>query len=250
MQPSLGSEARALVSDARILDRFAEAVRKVGLVGEDRAAKLFYLVLVSRLFEQPISAVAKGPSAAGKSYLVDSVLQFFPGSAFYTVTGMSEQALVYSEEPLAHRVIVVYEAAGMAGEGFAPYFLRSLLSEGQIRYETVETKQGSKPKGVVIERPGPTGAILTTTRIKLDPELETRLLSIPVTDSAAQTKAVMFALADEDGSPDVDLLPWLALQKVLENGERRITIPWARQLAEKVPPPRPGCAATSARSSA
>ena len=51
---------------------------------------------------------------------------------------------------------------------------------------------------MVLEREGPTGAILTTTRVKLDAELETRLLSIPVTDSAAQTKAVMLALAEEE----------------------------------------------------
>ncbi len=79
---------------------------------------------------------------------------------------------------------MIYEAAGMAGDGFAPYFLRTLLSEGHLRYETVETPPKGKPKGVVLEREGPTGAILTTTRVKLDPELETRLLSIPVTDSA------------------------------------------------------------------
>ena len=131
---------------------------------------------------------------------METVLRFFPESAFYTVTGMSERALVYSEEPLKNRIIVIYEAAGMASDGFAPYFLRTLLSEGHMRYETVETPKKGKPKGVVLEREGPTGAILTTTRVKLDPELETRLLSIPVTDSAAQTKAVMHALADEGGT--------------------------------------------------
>jgi hypothetical protein len=188
---------QTLASEPSILDRFAEELPKAGLVGEERAAKLLYLVLTSRLLDRPISAVVKAPSAAGKSYLIDTVLRFFPPSAFYTVTGMSERALVYSEEPLEHRVLVIYEAAGMASDGFAPYFLRTLLSEGHIRYESVSTEKNGKPKGVVLERPGPTGAILTTTRVKLDPELETRLLSIPVSDSARQTKRVMYALADE-----------------------------------------------------
>jgi len=232
-QPSLASEPR-------ILDRFAADVCRAGLVGEDRAARLLYLVVTSRLLDRPISAVVKAPSAAGKSYLVETVLRFFPDDAYHTVSGMSERALVYSEEPLAHRTLVIYEAAGMAGDGFAPYFLRTLLSEGHLRYETVETPKAGKPKGIVLEREGPTGAILTTTRVKLDPELETRLLSIPVTDSAAQTKAVMYALADEDGAPNVDLGDWLVLQRTLENGdrngERGVTIPFAREIAAGIPP--------------
>jgi hypothetical protein len=228
-----------LTSEPRILDRFAEAVRETGLVGEDRAAKLLYLVLTSRVLDRPLSAVVKAPSAAGKSYLVERVLRFFPLSAFYTVTGMSERALIYSEEPLAHRTLVIYEAAGMASDGFAPYFLRTLLSEGHIRYETVETPKGGKPKGVVIEREGPTGAILTTTRVKLDPELETRLVSIPVTDSAAQTRAVMLALAEQNGDASVDV-QWPALQSVIADTAATkgsaVVIPFARDLAAAVPP--------------
>ena len=65
---------------------------------------------------------------------------------------MSERALAYSEEPLVHRFLVLYEAAGVAGD-FATYLLRSLLSEGCIRYESVEkTAAGLKPR--LIERPG------------------------------------------------------------------------------------------------
>jgi hypothetical protein len=230
---------RTLASAPWILDRFAADVRRAGLVGEERAAKLLYLVLTSRVLARPISAVIKAPSAAGKSYLVETVLRFFPESAFYVVTGMSERALVYSEVPLEHRILVIYEVAGLASDGFAPYFLRTLLSEGHIRYETVETPKKGKPKGVVLEREGPTGAILTTTRVKLDPELETRLLSVSVTDSAAQTKAVMYALAEEDDhEPAIDG-EWLALQRLLQcdlaEGRCGVTIPFARALAAEIP---------------
>ena len=125
-----------------------------------------------------------------------------------------------------HRILVIYEAAGMASDGFAPYFLRTLLTEGHLRYETVETPKQGKPKGVVLEREGPTGAILTTTRVKLDPELETRLLSIPVTDSAAQTKAVMYALADEDARAGAIDLQWHA---PAEGDRRRRRARWGRR---------------------
>ena len=76
------------------------------------------------------------------------MLKFFPAEAFHALTAMSERSLAYSTEPLKHRHLVVYEAAGMASD-FATYLIRSLLSEGRLRYETVEkTKDGLGPEDI------------------------------------------------------------------------------------------------------
>jgi hypothetical protein len=108
---------------------------------------------------------------------------------------MSERTLAYSQEPIKHRFLVIYEAEGMASD-FATYLMRSLLSEGAVRYETVEsTRNGIKPR--LIEREGPTGLIVTTTAVKLHPENETRLLSLTVTDTREQTRGVLSMLARE-----------------------------------------------------
>jgi hypothetical protein len=222
-----------LARQARILDHFVVALEASGVVGERRAAQLLYLVIVSRLLNRPASAVIKGPSSAGKSYVTERVLAFFPPSAYYALSAMSERALAYSEEPLEHRVLMVYEAVGLEGN-FASYLVRSLLSEGRVRYETVEkTKDGLQPR--LIEREGPTGLIVTTTKVGLHPENETRLLSIPVTDSREQTQAVLFALADENVL-SVDMAEWHALQNWLEGAEHRVTVPYSRVLAEAIPP--------------
>src|SRR5262249_41625705 len=157
------------------------AVTARGLVGEERAAKLLYLSVTSRFLSRPISAVVKDPSSAGKSHLVERVLEFFPESAYYALTRMSERALAYSDVPLKHRLLVIYEAAGLRGET-ANYLVRSLLSEGCIRYWTVESIKdvGLTPK--LIFKEGPTGLLLTTTAVKLHPENETRFFSIPIND--------------------------------------------------------------------
>jgi len=217
----------------RILDQFVEELGRHGVAGEHRAAKLIYLVVTSRALDRPVSAVVKGVSSAGKSYIVGRILTFFPPSAYYTLSAMSERALAYSEEPLSHRVLVIYEAAGL-GSDFASYLVRSLLSEGRVRYETVEkTKDGLKPK--LIEREGPTGLLVTTTAIKLHEENETRMLSIPVTDTPEQTKAVLRLQAKGD-AVSVDLSKWHALQEWLAGLEARVTIPYAEALAEAIPP--------------
>lgn len=224
-------KCKYLAREASILDRFIAAFN--GVIGEDRNAQLLYLILTTRFLERLVSAKITGPSAAGKSFLTDSVLRFFPSSAYYALSGMSERCLAYSEEPLAHRVLVLYEAAGLGGD-FASYLVRSLLSEGKIRYETVEkTKDGLTPR--LIEREGPTGLLVTTTAIKLHPENETRLFSIPITDSTAQTKSILSVLAEFDETQP-DLSEWHALQDWLETAEHRVSIPFARTLAEAVPP--------------
>jgi hypothetical protein len=225
---------RELTQESDILGRFAEELARSGVAGESKIAKLLYLGVTSRLLERPVSVALKGPSSGGKSYVVERVLSFFPKSAYYALTAMSERTLAYSEEPIKHRFLVIYEAAGMSGE-FATYLMRSLLSEGKVRYETVEkTSEGMKPR--LIEREGPTGLIVTTTAVKLHPENETRLLSLTVTDTQDQTRVVMAALAVEAGEAGPTFEPWHALQVWLESAEHRVFIPYAKKLADLIPP--------------
>jgi hypothetical protein len=222
-----------LALEPDLLARFADELQAVGVAGERRAALLLYLAMTSRLLPRIVSVAVKGPSAGGKSYLAKQVVSYFPASAYYTLSGMSEHALVYDETPLVHRMIVIYEAVGMAGE-LQTYLVRSLLSEDHIRYVTVEkTKEGIRPK--VIDRPGPTGLITTTTAVHLHPENETRLLSVTVNDSPAQTHAVLLAHAD-GRELNGNVGPWHELQDWLAAGTTVVDVPYARTLAEAIPP--------------
>lgn len=229
------AQCEALAKEPRILDKVAATVEALGVAGEARAAKLIYLMVTSRFEERPVSGVVKGPSSAGKSYVTQKVLDLCPPSAYYALSSMSERALAYSDEPLAQRFLVLYEAAGIQGD-FANYLVRSLLSEGCVRYETVEkTPEGLRAR--LIARKGPTGLLLTTTRLTLHAENETRLFSVPVTDTPEQTKAVLRRLAgNRTALPGVDLAPWRALQTWLEGAEHRATVPYAEALAGAIPP--------------
>jgi hypothetical protein len=161
------------------------------------------------------------------------VLSLFPTRAFYALSAMSERALAYSDEPLSHRVLVIQEAAALQSE-LGTYLLRSLLSEGHLRYETVEkTKEGMRPR--MLERAGPTGLLITTTQVRLHPENETRILSIPVNDTAEQTRRIMIATARGPKEHAVDLDRWHALQTWLEGREHGVEVPFAEELAMRVP---------------
>jgi hypothetical protein len=222
-----------LARSENILTEFADDLDKAGVVGEERAANLLYLALTSRFLEKPVSVLVKGPSSGGKSYLVEKVLGFFPESAYHALTGMSERALIYDDEPLEHRFLVIYEAAGLQGD-YPTYIVRSLLSEGRVKYITVEkTAEGIRPR--TVERHGPTGLILTTTAVKIHHENETRHLSVDITDTPEQTSAILKALARE-GAETLDPSRWHALQEWLAEAEHRVTIPFGEALSDLFAP--------------
>ena len=213
-----------LAYEPNLLDRLTHEIRQLGHAGEERACRLVYLCATSRLLDKIVSLVAKGPSAAGKSATIDRVLAFFPDEAIVSLSGMSEKYLVYDDRPIAHRMLVLHEAAGMSGE-YATYLIRTLLSEGCLRHGTVEsTAEGLKP--VLVEREGPAGLITSTTQVSMHAENETRLISIPIDDTRGQTLAVMRAVAAGNGTP-VDMAEWHQLQFWLADGERRVVVPFA-----------------------
>jgi len=229
-----GAVCAELAAQPRILDQFCATLARVGHVGEVVTAAILYLAVVSRLLAKPVSVVVKGPSAAGKSYTVETTLAFFTPVAYHALSAMSERALAYGRESLAHRMFVLYEGAGVNSD-FADYLLRSLLSEGHIRYEVTERALGGGFETRLVEREGPTGLIITTTSLTLHPENETRMLSLPITDTPEQTRAVMRAIA-RGRSAEVDLSEWHALDTWLSLGTNDVAIPYAEQLADLIPP--------------
>jgi hypothetical protein len=184
----------------------------MGLVGEHRSAKLVYLMFTSRLLREPVNGVVKGLSSSGKSFSIECVVRLMPPEAYYQMTSMSQRALIYLEEDMRHRTIVLFEAAALresrekAEDNIAAYIVRSLLSEGRIEYPTVTKGKDGKLATTKIVREGPTNLITSTTSLSLHPENETRMLSLPSDDSRDQTRRVLRAIAEDrkrrDTGPD------------------------------------------------
>jgi hypothetical protein len=234
-------QCKDLATRPRILNEFVRAMHAAGAVGEERAAKITYLCVTSRLFPRPVSAAVKGPSAAGKSYTTEQVLRFFPTEAYFFLTSMSDKALVYLDEPLSRRILVVAEAVGLQSEIF-DYMVRSLLSEGRIRYATVEKQEKTgEHKTRIVEFEGPTGLLVTTTAVELHNENETRMLSLPVDDSQSQTQRILASIGEKAcnslpfGTNDPrDVEIWHALQTWIRSQPAAVVVPYARELTRRI----------------
>jgi hypothetical protein len=240
-------EASALLVEENLMGRFATAIEGV-VVGEDaiRAAKLLHLVLASRLLnEQRVgSETIKGQSAAGKTFLAENVLAFFPPRSLVKANSMSPKALFYralemdSENDelvvdLSHHILYLGETAAITEVEFTLSILRQLLSDGEVAHETV-----IDGKWVRLLIRGPVSALITTTRAKLDPEFETRFFSDRLDESEEATRAVMRQIAKVEAGlvAKPDVAEWRALHRYLElQTPHEVVNPILDPLAEKLP---------------
>ncbi|MDQ3692777.1 MAG: hypothetical protein M3464_04020 [Chloroflexota bacterium] len=226
--------AEELLTAPDLLGLVEQVIRDLGYAGERWLPLLVFLVFVSRLLERPTNLVITGPSAAGKSFVVMLVARLFPAAASYSLNGMSERLLAYTEADLRHRTLVIGEASALERDGIGASLLRSVAWEGSVAYETVEkTSEGLKARR--IEKPGPTGFVTTTTG-RVEPELGTRVLVAHVPDDPGTTRTILLATAarvNGHAPTEPDLRPWHAAQRMLEkDGTREVTVPFAERLAQ------------------
>lgn len=225
--------AGELAGAERILDRITDAAKRLGLAGERRAVQLAYLVLVSALTDEPLAAALRATAAAGKSHIVKTASRLVPDDAVITMTAMSPRALAYTEEDLRHRTLLLIEADAVVGEEHetAALMLRTLVSEHVIEYRSV-----SEGKEVHRRVDGPLALLTTTTRARLEQQLETRILAIPADDGREQTANVIAAAFAAEALEDVNLEPFHALYRWLEAGAHSAVIPYGPILAKLIKP--------------
>lgn len=233
----LFGSARQIIECGDVLNWFVGSWRKI-VAGEEKNAKLLYLVATSRLFPTCMSAAVKGPSAVGKSNIRKGVLQYFPPENIVTFTTMSEKALLYFEDDFQHKILSMGEAAGTEEKQMQDYLLRELISEGVLHYPVPIKVEG---KGIVTQtvvKHGPVAFLVTTTKAALHPENETRMLSLEVDDSECQTRRVLDKVAETVGRNSaravVDFEPWQDFQRWLALGNLKVDVPFAAELGRLI----------------
>lgn len=232
----LAASAAEIIASENILEEFVADWRKI-MAGEERNAMLLYLVATSRLFDKPMHAALKGASSSGKSQVRGRVLDFFPPEDVISFTALSEKALLYFEGDFTHMILSMGEAAGAKEQEFQDYLLRELMSEGRLSYP-VPQKVAGEIVTITIEKTGPVCFLVTTTRDKLHPENETRLLSLEIDDSEAQTRAVLDKLAEDAASAStghsINFARWHDFQRYLAACKAKVVIPYAPALSKAI----------------
>lgn len=180
--------AMALLCDPRLLDRVLEDFERCGAVGEETNKRVSYLAAVSRLLPKPLAIVVQSSSSAGKSSLMEAVLEFMPEEQRESYTAMTGQALFYmGQKNLKHKILAIAEQQGAEA---ASYPLKLLQSEGKLNIASTG-KDPVTGKHITHEYTveGPVMIFLTTAH-DVDEELLNRCLVLTVNEDREQTRAI------------------------------------------------------------
>jgi hypothetical protein len=181
--------AMELLRDPRLLDRILEDFAQCGVVGEETNKKVAYLGAVSRLLNKPLAIVVQSSSSAGKSSLMEAVLDFMPEDQRESYTAMTGQSLFYmGQKNLKHKILAIAEQQGAER---AAYPLKLLQSEGRIKIaSTGKDPVSGKHVTHDYEVEGPVMIFLTTTAQDVDEELLNRAVVLAVNEEQEQTRAI------------------------------------------------------------
>jgi DNA primase catalytic core len=183
------SAALELLRDPRLLERVLADFAQCGVVGEETNKKVAYLGAVSRLLNKPLAIVAQSSSSAGKSSLMEAVLDFMPEDQRESYTAMTGQSLFYmGEKNLKHKILAIAEQQGAER---AAYPLKLLQSEGRLKIASTG-KDPASGKHVTHDYTveGPVMIFLTTTAQDVDEELLNRAIVLTVNEEPEQTRAI------------------------------------------------------------
>lgn len=181
--------ALELLKDPALLSRILDDFNRAGVVGEETNKLVGYLAGVSRKLDKPLAVIIQSSSAAGKSSLMDAVLNMMPIEERVQYSAMTGQSLFYmGETNLKHKILAISEEEGAEN---ASYALKLLQSEGEV---TIASTGKDPTTGNLMTQEyrveGPVMLFLTTTAIDIDEELLNRCVVLTVNETREQTAAI------------------------------------------------------------
>jgi DNA primase len=205
--------AMELLHDPRLIERVLADFDKCGVVGEETNKRVSYLAAVSRLLDKPLAVVVQSSSSAGKSSLMEAVLDFMPEEQRESYSAMTGQALFYmGQKNLKHKILAVSEEEGAAR---AAYALKLLQSEGVLKIaSTGKDPVSGKQVTHDYEVEGPVMIFLTTTAQQVDEELLNRSIVLTVNEEREQTRAIH--RKQREAKTTEGLWAWRERQKIVK----------------------------------
>ncbi|WP_061248447.1 toprim domain-containing protein, partial [Leptospira noguchii] len=197
LTPKEREEALLYLKDPQLIHHILEDFERMGLVGERTNSLLGYLATLTRRTENPLAVIIQSSSSAGKSTLMDSILDLVPEEEKEKYSAMTGQSLFYmSSKNLKNKVLAISEEEGIER---AKYALKILQSEKRISIATTTKDQLTGKLSTteyVVE--GPVVLFLTTTSVEIDEELQNRAVILTVNEEREQTKTILRNQREEE----------------------------------------------------
>ncbi|MFZ1984382.1 MAG: CHC2 zinc finger domain-containing protein [Desulfatitalea sp.] len=183
-------EAVAFLKNPNLFDQILADIETIGYTGEAMNKLLCYIAAVSRKMDEPLSVMIQSRSAAGKSFLQDTVLSLIPEEETIKYTRLTDQALFYkASDSLKHKILAIEELDGMNG---AIYSIRSIQSSKKITIAyTGKDPVTGELKTAENSVEGPLMVFITTTAVEIDGETASRFVFISIDESTEMTAKIL-----------------------------------------------------------
>ncbi len=225
------TKAYEILKAPDLIDKYLKFVGNF-YVGREKEKTLLRLLLTARKLpsKKGIGIAIKGVSSVGKSELVSTVLKTCDDTDLVEYTRATTNFLLYRTEPLAHKILTIFELPGTDDMAMN---LRVALSEGVLKLGTVDKKGGSL--GIYENEVDARGMVFitTTTRTKLDEELATRLIEIEIEHDEQIARKVYEQMASDKKIDESEIEVWKAVDALIEM--HPVVIPFAKGLINEFP---------------
>jgi DNA primase len=165
-------------------------IGKAGIVGEEQARMLLFLIIVSYVNKQPLHALVQGSSGSGKTHLISRIADLMPPEDVLRFTRITESSLYnWGEYDLFEKVIIIEDLDGLKED--ALYALREFISNQVLRSSvTIKDKKGNNKSSHKIVK-GQFSSLSATTKGESYEDNMSRSFLIAVDESQAQTQKII-----------------------------------------------------------
>lgn len=243
--PEILKRVEEINKDPQLFKKQIDVVGQLGVEGERKNTGLYSLIINSSKLpmvhggSEALAGKNSGPQGSGKSHSLFTVLKLHPQSGYHLTTSGSAKSLFNMKDTLKHKALILTEALpleGKNGDNELAYSIRSLISEGVLKYQYTAFEDNEKvTKTQVME--GPTSLLTTTIKGDLEDQLEDRLITLHPNTSASQTRSIIsktayIASGHAQVVDEKELITWRTYHSLLVPVE--VIIPFADELSSHV----------------
>ena len=241
MPEELRAKMELTLKSPHLLRWVVDGIEEAGVAGERSLALTIYFAGTSRLLDNPLAVIVQGPSASGKSYVIEQVAKLFPPEAILSATDITPNALYYQEPgELEHKFVVAGERPRRQNDETAQTTkaLREMISAGQL-VKVVTISDGEGHRSVTVHQKGPIAYVESTTAPEVFEEDANRCLVLHSDERPEQTGKILAAdakrLSGETRSERREEVreEFQCLHRCL--APLQVVIPFANQLVELFP---------------
>ncbi len=113
-------EALRFLKNPKMFEEIKTDIETLGYTGDDTIKLLCYIAAISRKTSEPLSIMIQSRSAAGKSFLQDTILSLIPEEDFVKYTRLTDQSLFYKDRySLVNKILAIEESDDMRGAKYS-----------------------------------------------------------------------------------------------------------------------------------